>query len=99
MVDAANCRVTTSSLPLDFTHTLNLGHTNFSLRPLYSEDIIQYNYSLLQATVTTEPVAIQILFRFLDVLEAYQVETFPFSHDGQGFCIIFHWTVPLFGVL
>ena len=48
MVDAANCRITTSLFPVeDLIHTINTGISNYTLQPLYTGDVIQYYYPLL----------------------------------------------------
>jgi len=80
MVDAASGRVTTSLLPVeDLIHTLKIGQSDFKLQPMYSRNMVQYYYPLLEATLTTDAIIVHIPFRSLDVFEAYQVEPFPFK--------------------
>ncbi len=80
LVDAANGRVTTSLFPVeDLLHTLETGQSTYKLTPLYSQDMIQHYYPLLESTLTTDAMIINIPFKSLDHFDAYEVTTFPFS--------------------
>ena len=79
MVDAANGRTTTSLFPVeDLLHTIDIGISNYTLQPLYTGDVIQYYYPLLETILTMDAIIVFVPFKSLDTFEAYQVEPFPF---------------------
>lgn len=74
MVDAGNGRMTTSLFIVeDLLHTSDTGVFNYTLRALYSGDVIQYYHPLLETILTIDYELVFILFRYLDTFEAYQV--------------------------
>lgn len=84
LVDAVNGRVTTSLFPVeDLLHTLEIGQSTYKLTPLYSQDMIQHYYPLLESTLTTDAIIINIPFKSLDHFDAYEVTTFPFSVNNS----------------
>ncbi len=80
MVDAANCRITTSLFLIeDLIHTIDIGICNYSLQTLYTGDIIQYYYPLLEIILTIDDIIVFIPFKSMGTFEAYQIEPFPFN--------------------
>ncbi len=80
MVDAVNGRVTTSLFPVeDLLHTLETGQSTYKLTLVYAADMIQYYYPLLEATLTTDAIIVNIPFKSQDHFEAYEIKPFPFS--------------------
>ncbi len=79
IVDARTSKVSSSLFPIeDLKHTLELGHTNFSLTPLYPLDMIQYYYPVLESHLTSEAIVIHVPFRSSAVFQAYEIQSFPF---------------------
>ena len=55
LVDASRGRVTSSLFPLsDLREALRLGRTNYSLTPVYGEELVQHYYTLLDSFVGAE---------------------------------------------
>ncbi len=80
MVDAVTSRVSSSLFPIeDLKHTLELGHTDFSLTPLFSLDMLQNYYPVMEAHLTSEAIVIHVPFRSSDVFQAYEIQSFPFG--------------------
>ncbi len=84
MVDAVNGRVTTSLFPVeDLLHTIEIGQSTYKLTPVYAADMIQYYYPLLEATLTTDAIIVNIPFKSQDHFEAYEIKPFPFSINNS----------------
>ena len=61
LVETAAGQVTTSLFPVgDLLCTLDLRKSKFKLKPLFTEDTIQYYYPLLEAVLTMDAVVIQV---------------------------------------
>lgn len=77
--DAVSNRITTNLFPVEnLLRTLNVGKANFSIQPLYAEDMIRYYCLLLESTNTTDATVIYTStpFKSLDVFEASQIVNF-----------------------
>ena len=84
MVDAVDNKVTTSLFPVhDLVEIINIAHLNFSFQPLYSPEMAQYYFPLLEASLTTEAIVIHVPFKSKEVFEAYEVAPFPFSVNNS----------------
>ncbi|XP_050710223.1 uncharacterized protein LOC126994997 [Eriocheir sinensis] len=80
MVDAAHGRVTPALFPLhDLRTTVQIGYQNYSLTPLFTPDMSQYFYPLIESSLTTDAIIIHVPFQTADVFEAHEIVPFPFS--------------------
>ncbi len=80
MVDAVTSRVSSSLFPIeDLKHTLELGHANFSLTPLYPLDMSQYYYPTMESHLTSKAIVIHVPFWSSGVFEAYEIPSLPFA--------------------
>ncbi|XP_050733886.1 uncharacterized protein LOC127007225 [Eriocheir sinensis] len=80
MVDAAHGRVTPALFPLhDLRTTVHIGYQNYSLRPLFTPDMSQYFYLLIESSLTPDAIIIHVPFQTADVFEAHEIVPFPFS--------------------
>ncbi|XP_050724426.1 uncharacterized protein LOC127002476 isoform X1 [Eriocheir sinensis] len=80
MVDAAHGRVTPASFPLhDLRTTVQIGYQNYSLTPLFTPDMSQYFYPLIESSLTPDAISIHVPFQTADVFEAHEIVPFPFS--------------------
>ncbi len=74
MVDAANCRITTSLFPIeDLIHITDIGISKYLLQPLYTGDVIQYYYPLLETIFTIDAVIVFKPFKFMDTSNLFEL--------------------------
>ncbi|XP_050693832.1 uncharacterized protein LOC126984255 isoform X1 [Eriocheir sinensis] len=80
MVDAAHGRVTPALFPLhDLRTTVQIGYQNYSLTPLFTPDMSQYFYPLIESSLTPDAIIIHVPFQTADVFEAHEIVPFHFS--------------------
>ena len=84
LLDASNGRVTNSLLPIpDLLEVLDIGLSQYHLKPIFTGDSIQYYYPLLESMLTLDAIIIFIPFNSKDVFQAYEVIPFPFKLNSS----------------
>ncbi len=83
-IDTVDGWVTPSLFPLhDLIKIISIGHRNYSFQPLYSSDMSQHYYPLLEASLTTDAIAVHVPFTSTEVINAFEIVPFPFSVEDS----------------
>ena len=84
LLDASDGRVTNSLMPIaDLLEVLDIGLSQYDLKPIFSGDSIQHYYPLLESILTLDAIIIFIPFNSKEIFQAYEVIPFPFKLNSS----------------